>query len=80
MKDSYGNVIKVQKALLPVFNIGNIILKDVHVGFFGGAIGRQKISVVGGDVLKRFNWVFDAKREFVYIKTNKLKNLKYTNV
>jgi len=80
LKDSYGNVIKVQKAILPIFSIGNITLTGVPVGFFAGAIGRQKISAVGGDILKRFHIVIDAKREFIYLKTNNLKKLQYANV
>ncbi len=80
LKDSYGNIMKVQKAVLPVFNIGNITLTDVPVGFFAGAMGRQKISSIGGDIIKRFHIVIDAKREFIYLKPNKLKDLKYANV
>jgi hypothetical protein len=80
LKDSYGNVLKTKKAILPAFKIGNQTLTNISVGFFTGAIGRQKISAIGGDVLKRFNWIFDAKREFVYLKANDLKNTKYSNI
>lgn len=80
LKDSFGNVLKTKKAILPAFAIGNIKLNNVAVGFFEGAIGRQKMSIIGGDVLKRFNIVIDAKREFIYLKANNLKNLAYANV
>lgn len=80
LKDSYGNVLKTKKAILPSLEIGQEKLADVPVGFFEGAIGRQKMSVMGGDVLKRFNMVIDAKREYIYLKANKLKKEKYTNV
>lgn len=80
LKDSYGNVLKTKKAILPMLEIGQEKLVDVPVGFFEGAIGRQKMSVMGGDVLKRFNIVIDAKREYIYLKVNKLKKDKYTNV
>ncbi len=70
LKDSYGNVLKTKKAIMPNFKIGNSILPDIPVGFFTGAIGNQKMSIIGGDILKRFNWVIDAKREFIYLKPN----------
>lgn len=80
LKDSYGNIIKVQKAILPIFSIGSINLKDVPVGFFTGAMGNQKISVIGGDILKRFQIIIDAKREFIYLKPNEYFKMPYTKV
>lgn len=80
LKDSYGNILKTKKAILPVLIIGNEKLADVPAGFFDGAIGRQKMSVIGGDILKRFNIVIDAQREYIYLKANKLKKTDYTNV
>lgn len=80
LKDSYGNVLKTKKAILPSLEIGQQKLANVPVGFFEGAIGRQKMSVLGGDVLKRFNIVIDGKREFIYLKANKLRKEKYTNM
>lgn len=80
LKDSYGNVLKTKKAILPEFTIGKLKLSNVPVGFFQGAIGRQKMSVIGGDILKRFNIIFDAQRTFVYLKTNSLTKTAYTNI
>lgn len=80
LKDSYGNVLKTKKAILPNVALGNFDLKNIPVGFFDGAIGRQKMSILGGDVLKRFNIIIDAKREFIYLKPNKLKDTAYSDV
>jgi len=80
LKDSFGNVLKTKKAILPIFSLGSFTLKNIPVGFFDGTIGRQKMSVLGGDILKRFNIIIDAKREFIYIKPNKLKGEKYLDV
>lgn len=80
LKDSFGNTLKTKKAILPNLAIRNIQLNNVSVGFFEGAIGRQKMSIIGGDVLKRLNLVIDAKREFIYFKPSKLKNIAYSNV
>ncbi len=80
LKDSYGNVLKTKKAILPAFKIGDFVLSDISVGFFPGAIGRQKMSSMGGDVLKRFNWIIDAKREYIYLKPNKNFQMPYSKV
>lgn len=80
LKDSFGNVLKTQRAILPQFIIGNLLLDQVPVGFFSGALSRQRMSVVGGDVLKRFQIVIDAKREFIYFKTNTLINKAFKGV
>ena len=79
LKDSFGNVLKTKKAILPAFTIGNKQLDNVPVGFFTGAIGRQKMSIIGGDLLKRFNIVIDAKREYIYLKANDLVSSPYFN-
>jgi hypothetical protein len=79
LKDSYGNVLKVQKAILPRFRLGNTTLSNVPVGFFEGAIGRHKMSIIGGDILKRFNIIIDAPRTFVYLQPNKLKKIPFTS-
>ncbi|MDX2072189.1 MAG: hypothetical protein SFV55_27395 [Haliscomenobacter sp.] len=72
LKDSYGNVIRTQKAILPGLTIGTNTLANVPVGFFEGAIGRQKMSILGGDILKLFQVVIDLKNGDIYLKGNKL--------
>lgn len=78
LKDSFGNLIKIKKGLLPKFTIGNVELTNVPVGFFEGKIGQQHMSIIGADVLKRFNIIFDLNREFIYLKTNQLQKMAYT--
>lgn len=80
LKDSYGNVIKTKKAILPIFALGKAQLNEVPVGFFEGAIGRQKMSIIGGDVLKRFHVIIDAERNAIYLKPNNLKKMPYSNL
>jgi hypothetical protein len=79
LKDSYGNVLKTRNAILPGFMIGNTTLTNAPVSFFEGAIGRQKMSIIGGDILKRFNIIIDAQRTFVYLRANKAKKTPYTS-
>jgi hypothetical protein len=78
LKDSYGNVLKIKKGKLPKFAIGDVVFEDLPVGFFEGTIGRQQMSVVGGDLLKRFNLIVDGKREYIYIEPNSLMGLAYS--
>jgi hypothetical protein len=80
LKDSYGNILKTKKAILPTFRLGNQALADIPVSFFIGDLGIQKISALGGDVLRRFNWVIDAKREFIYLKPNRNFGLVYSKL
>lgn len=80
LKDSYGNILKTKKAVLPRFSAGKMVLTEVSAGFFSGALGRQKMSVMGGDVLKRFNWFINADRTYIYLKRNRLADEKYLGV
>lgn len=79
LKDSYGNVLKTKKGILPKFFIGEEEFKDMPVGFFEGSIGRQKMSVLGGNLLKRFNLLISVDRANIYLKPNQLKSIPYTN-
>ena len=80
LKDSYGNVLKTKKAILPHFLIAEQELKEVPVGFFEGSIGRQKMSVIGGDILKRFNMIVDAERSKIYLKPNSLMQAPFADI
>lgn len=73
LKDAYGNVLKTNKGILPKFKIGGVTFKEVPVGFFEGSIGRQKMSVLGGGLLKRFNLIIDSQRANIYLRPNHYK-------
>ncbi|WP_317170026.1 pepsin/retropepsin-like aspartic protease family protein [Pedobacter boryungensis] len=77
LKDSFGNILKTKKAIIPAFTIGKNSLKEVPVSFFTGALGRQKVSIIGGDLLKKFNIIIDAKRANIYLQANKLMNVEF---
>ncbi len=70
LKDSYNNILKTKKGTLPQFSIGSTSVDSLTVGFFEGSIGRQKMSVIGGELLKRFHVVIDADRENIYLKAS----------
>ncbi|MDX2039703.1 MAG: aspartyl protease family protein [Acidobacteriota bacterium] len=72
LKDSFGNTIKVKKGILPEFALGNARISNVPTGFFSGAIGAQKMSVLGGEVLKQFNLIFDIANNDLYIAARRV--------
>ncbi|MBL8189593.1 MAG: hypothetical protein JNK38_16400 [Acidobacteria bacterium] len=67
LKDSFGNTIKVKKGIMPVFLLGSAKLSNVPTGFFSGAIGAQKLSVLGSEILKQFNLIFDIAHNDLYL-------------
>lgn len=72
LKDSFGNVLKTKKSELGNFQIGEITFSNLPVSFFEGTIGKQKMSVLGMDILKRFNLLFDLENKVLYLKKSKL--------
>ncbi|MEO1258646.1 MAG: hypothetical protein AAFZ15_07605 [Bacteroidota bacterium] len=80
LKDAYGNILKTKKSLLPSLDFGKNNFSGIPVGMFEGAIGRQKMSVMGGELIKRFNWIFDMGNDLVFIKSNKLMALPFSDV
>jgi hypothetical protein len=79
LKDAFGNILKTKKAVMQGLILGKTSLADVPVGFFQGAIGRQKMSIIGCDLLKRFNMIISADRTAIYLRPNKLSKLPYSN-
>lgn len=70
LTDAYGNVILTKKGLLPGLEIGETVFHDVPVGFFEGTIGRQQMSVMGGELIRRFNWVIDLGSGKAWLQPN----------
>jgi hypothetical protein len=79
LKDSFDNSLKTKKAILSTFSIGSVKLSNVPVGFFKGAIGRQKMSIIGGDLLKRLTIIIDSQAGSIYLKSNNLAKLDYAS-
>ncbi|GAA5089956.1 hypothetical protein GCM10023210_15410 [Chryseobacterium ginsengisoli] len=77
MKNSAGQSVTTKQGILPFMKVGDFILKDVSAGFFVGDLKVQKVNYFGADLLRRFNWIFDADRNKVYIKPSKYFNESY---
>ena len=67
LTDSFGNMIKIKKGIMPKFMIGSLSRLDVPVGFFSGASGTQKMSIMGCEVLRHFNLIFDISQNDLYL-------------
>lgn len=80
LQDSFGNILKTKKVMLEDLNFGSYHFSNIPVGLFEGAIGQHNKSVVGADVLKRFNIIIDMQQAYIYFKANQLMNLPYLNV
>ena len=71
LKNSAGQSVITKQGVLPFLKLDNIVLKDVSAGFFAGDLKTQKVSYFGADLLRRFDWIFDADRKTVYFKPSK---------
>jgi uncharacterized protein YegJ (DUF2314 family) len=77
LKDAFGNVLKTKMVQLGTLDFGGIQFENVPVEIFDGALGKQKISVLGGSLIKRFNLVIDSQNHHLYLQPNKLFGLPY---
>ena len=72
LKDSYGNDVKVVKRRIPEMNLALARFVDVPAGTFPGVIGGQAVSIIGADIIKRFNWFIDFEGAQIYFIPNSL--------
>jgi hypothetical protein len=77
LKDSYGNVFKIETKLLPKLKIGSKTLKNVPLSFAARS-SDIPMKVFGNDLLKRFNVIFDFQKNEIYLKPNGLWKMNYT--
>ncbi|HLO45715.1 MAG TPA: aspartyl protease family protein [Leadbetterella sp.] len=77
LKDSYGNVFKIETKLLPKVKLGKKTLKNVPLSFAARS-SDIPMKVFGNDLLKRFNVIFDFQKNEVYLKPNRLEKMNYT--
>ena len=72
LRDSGGNVLKTKKVELPAFKLGGFEFTKVPAQIFHGSIRKQKMSIIGGDLLKRFNLIVDQQKGVIYVEKNNL--------
>jgi predicted aspartyl protease len=76
LKDSYGNVFKIETKLLPKAKIGKKTIKNVPLSFAARS-SDIPMKVFGNDLLKRFNVIFDFQKNEIYLKPNGLCRMNY---
>ncbi len=74
LSDALGNVLKTKDVQIPSFSIAAFRFSDVPSRFFDGSSRLQRISVLGVEILKRFNWIIDKEHDCIYLKPNSLFN------
>ena len=73
LKDSYGNVLKNIKTNIDDLTLGNANFTQLS-GSVMDAKAKISDSILGNDLLKRFNVFIDFQKDFIYLKPNKLLN------
>jgi len=76
LKDSFGNVFKIETKLLPKAKIGKKTLKNLPLSFAARS-SNIPMKVFGNDLLKRFNVIFDFQKNEIYLKPNRLWKMNY---
>jgi Aspartyl protease len=69
LKDSYGNVFKIDTKLLPQMQVGGKKLKNVPLSFAARS-SEIPMKVFGNGLLRRFNVVFDFQKKEMYLRPN----------
>lgn len=67
LTDSFGNEIEITRGTYPMIMIGSHPLRGVPIGFFSGALGSQKKSVLGVAAIKQFRWYIDIPNQNIYL-------------
>lgn len=67
LTNSSGKKLKTWNAIFPTLSIEAAEIEDVPISFFSGAISGQKISVLGGDFLKRLHLLLDLESHSLYL-------------
>jgi hypothetical protein len=76
--DPTGAKYEIRSVLSPLFRINGFDLANVPTLLLSGKnpMGFE-INYLGNDLLKRFNMILDFKNDYLYLKPNKLTNVKY---
>jgi len=80
LKDSYGNIIKTKTSILSAIRFRDHQFTQLPISFFAGSIGRQKMSVMGCDLIRRFNIIIDRKDKKLYLNPNTNFNLPFLQI
>lgn len=74
LKDSFGNSIFTKKVTLDSFTSFGQEFKDFPISYFDSDLDIQKTSVLGCELLRRFNLIIDQANSTLYVRPNKYFN------
>jgi predicted aspartyl protease len=77
LRDSYNNIIKIETKELPEIRIGTKTVQKVPLSFANKS-SNISMKVLGNDLLKRFNLIFDFKTNNLYISENSLYKIPFS--
>jgi len=80
LKNAAGQSLTTKQGILPSLKLGKTMLTNLTAGFFTGDLKMQRTNYMGADILKRFNWIFDAERKQAYIQPSKYFNDPYLSL
>lgn len=69
LKDSYGNVFKIETKRLPQLRVGGKKLKNIPLSFAARS-SDIPMKVFGNGLLRRFNVIFDFQKKALYLRPN----------
>lgn len=71
----FADIIEGRRSKAKAFKLGNEVLKNPKIAFpdttsYKGVNFTKQSGVIGAEIMRRFNWVFDYKNAKAYIKPN----------
>jgi len=77
LKDSFGNIIKTKRALAKEFQVCNTAFSNVPYSYFDSELAIQETSVLGGEIIKRFNMLIDVENLKLHVQPNKFTDTEF---
>jgi len=76
LRDSYSNELRNVRTRIPELVVGEQHFTDVPASVMDPH-ARIAANVIGGDLLKRFNWFLDLRNDVLYLKPNSMFGMPY---
>jgi len=78
LRDARGLKYETRTVLSPLLEINGLVVRDIPTLVLGSKTPTNfEINFFGNDLLKRFNMVLDFRKDYLYLKPNRLMSLKY---
>lgn len=71
LQDSYGNTLKTKNVEVAKIVINGFEFINQNVGIFEGKISNQTMSIMGCEILKKFNMIIDYQNQDIYLQKSK---------